>query len=176
MRAQTLSASALPLAAAGRCSEHGDGSAPGQGRGQRPAASHCQRVTASGALPWESCRLPAPAVPLLRLLDEAPFTRRRRAAALGALTEAAKGRRRRWGRPREKFHPARAQAGSETGVVFQGLSCLPINYPRDFTVKQTEEMLQLPCDLDGCQAQVNPFHLHQMQNRRGLDAWNEIVL
>lgn len=30
----------------------------------------------------------------------------------------------------------------------------------------TGEMLQLPHDLAGCQAQVNPFHLHQMQHSK----------
>lgn len=33
-------------------------------------------------------------------------------------------------------------------------------------LNKSDEMLRLPRDLDGCQAQVNPFHLHQMKHRK----------
>lgn len=67
---------------------------------------------------------------------------------------------------REKFYPVGAQ------VVFlkqeqcfrRSVVCVLIIHLISL-LSTTGEMLQLPHDLAGCQAQVNPFHLHQMQHR-----------
>ena len=167
--AQAVPAYALPrVAAEGWCRQVRGRDRPGPGQW----AGASSKPPPADLLPWESCSPPARGCPgCSSLLYKVAGTKCRCLCTLCTWTKAsillpsvqalAKGRRERCGRTREKLYAVCAQ------VVFlkqewyfrYSVVCILIIHMISL-LNKTDEMLQLSCDLDGCQAQVNPFHLH----------------
>lgn len=172
---QTVSAYALPpVAAEGWCRQARGRVCPRPG--QRAGAS--SKLLLADLLPWESCSPTTQGCPGCSFfLYKVAFTKCRCTWILHMSTKAsillrrvlalAKGRRKRCRRPGEKFYAVCAQ------VVFLkqewyfrcSVACVLIIHVISL-LNRTDEVLQLPRGLDGCQAQVNPSHLHQMQHRK----------